>query len=78
MKWGSSRSYLQWWSLFFIQKGQKSWFRHASLKLNRIVDQDFYDYMRNHKTVKGLMVMRPVLMAKSPATYLFEATEAKK
>lgn len=63
---------------FFIQKGQKSWFRHASLKLNRIVDEDFYDYMRNHKTVKGLMVMHPVLKAKPPATYLFENAKARK
>jgi hypothetical protein len=63
---------------FFIKKNQKNWFRHASLKLNRIVDQEFYDYMHDHKTVKGLMVMRPVLKAKSPAAYLFESTSAGK
>lgn len=63
---------------FFIKKAGKDWLRHASLKLNRIVDQEFYQYLREHKTVKGLMAMRPVLKAKTPAPYLFRVTEAKR
>lgn len=63
---------------FFIKKAGKDWLRHASIKLNRIVDQEFYQYLREHKTVKGLMVMRPILKAKNPAPYLFLATEASR
>ena len=57
---------------FYIKKAGKHLLRHASYTLNRVVDQDFYDYLREHKSVKGLMVLRPVLKASTPAKYNFE------
>ena len=56
---------------FFIEKKNKRFLRHASLKLNRIVDQDFDQYLRDNKHVGGLMVFRPVLNAASVPLYSF-------
>ena len=56
---------------FYIEHAGKRWLRHASLKLNRIVDQDFDQYLRESKHIRGLMVFRPLLQASSPAPYLF-------
>ena len=43
---------------FFIRRNGKDWIRHASLKQNRVVDQDFYSYLKNQKKCLGLMVFR--------------------
>ena len=58
---------------FFIEHSRKKWLRHASLKLNRVVDQDFEQYLRDGKHIKGLMVFRPVLRAAPPARFKFIA-----
>ncbi|MFZ5952741.1 MAG: N-acetylmuramoyl-L-alanine amidase-like domain-containing protein [Candidatus Rifleibacteriota bacterium] len=57
---------------FFIVKNKKKWLRHASLKLNRIVDQDFNQYLKDHESVKGLMVMRPVFNEKEYFKFNFK------
>jgi len=56
---------------FYIEQNQKRWLRHASLKLNRVTDQDLAEYLRDGKHIKGLMAFRPVLQAAAPATYRF-------
>lgn len=56
---------------FFILKGRKRVFRHASLTRNRVVDQDFDTYFREKKNLTGLMVLRPRLAAAPPPSYLF-------
>lgn len=56
---------------FFIEKKGKRFLRHASLKLNRIVDQDFEQYLRDNKHVGGLMVFRPLLNSPTPCKYIF-------
>ncbi len=56
---------------FFIEYGGRRWLRHASLKLNRIVDQDFDQYLRDGKHIKGVMAFRPVLKAAPPARWRF-------
>ncbi|MBU1108474.1 MAG: DUF1460 domain-containing protein [Candidatus Riflebacteria bacterium] len=56
---------------FYIEHGGKRWLRHASLKLNRIVDQNFDQYLRDGKHIKGLMAFRPVLRAPQPNLYHF-------
>lgn len=61
---------------FYIEYSQKRWLRHASLKLNRIVDQDFDQYLRDGKHIKGLMVFRPLLKAAAPAIYQFKPLQA--
>lgn len=63
---------------FFIKRNGKRWFRHASYKLNRIVDQDFDQYLKDGKQIVGLMVFRPVLQAKKPARYNFNLIPEKK
>lgn len=45
---------------FFIEKNQNRWLRHASFKLNKIVDQNFDQYLREGSHIKGLMVFRPI------------------
>jgi len=57
---------------FFIVKNKKKWLRHASLKLNRIVDQDFNQYLKDHESVKGLMVMRPAFNTKECFKFNFK------
>ncbi len=57
---------------FYIEYGGRRWLRHASLKLNRIVDQDFDQYLRDGKHIKGVMAFRPVLKAAAPAIWRFE------
>ncbi|PKL51361.1 MAG: hypothetical protein CVV42_00490 [Candidatus Riflebacteria bacterium HGW-Riflebacteria-2] len=56
---------------FFIEKKGKRFLRHASFKLNRIVDQDFEQYLRENKHVGGLMVFRPLLNSPAPYKYSF-------
>ncbi len=62
---------------FFIEHSRKRWLRHASIKLNRIVDQDFDQYLRDGKQIKGLMVFRPLLQAKGLPIYRFRRVSAK-
>ncbi len=57
---------------FFIEKKGKRYLRHASLKLNRIVDQDFEQYLRDNKHVGSLMVFRPLLNSPAPHKYTFK------
>lgn len=56
---------------FFIKKKNKRWLRHASYKLNRIIDQDFDQYLKTGKHIAGVMVFRPLLQAGKPAKYQF-------
>jgi len=56
---------------FFIEKKNKRFLRHASFKLNRIVDQDFEQYLHDNRHVGGLMVFRPLLNAPTPYKYSF-------
>lgn len=56
---------------FFIEKKGGRFLRHASLKLNRIVDQDFERYLSDNKHVGGLMVFRPLLNSPAPSKYSF-------
>lgn len=56
---------------FYIEQHGQRWLRHASLKLNRVVDQAFDDYLREGKHIKGLMVFRPLLKAGPPPAYHF-------
>ncbi|EKD81608.1 MAG: hypothetical protein ACD_39C01727G0005 [uncultured bacterium] len=57
---------------FYIEhKGQRL-LRHASIKLNRIVDQDFDQYLHDGKHIRGLMAFRPVLQAAQPCLYRFK------
>ncbi len=62
---------------FYIEHSRKRWLRHASLKLNRIVDQDFDQYLRDGKQIKGLMVFRPLLQARDLPFYRFRRISAK-
>lgn len=57
---------------FYIEHSRKRWLRHASLKLNKVVDQDFEQYLRDGKHIKGLMVFRPVLRAAPPVLFKFK------
>lgn len=56
---------------FYIEHSRKRWLRHASSKLNRIVDQDFDQYLRDGRQIRGLMVFRPLLQAKVLPVYRF-------
>ena len=56
---------------FYIEQNQKRWLRHASLKLNRVTDQDLAEYLRAGKNIKGLMAFRPLLKTAPPALYRF-------
>lgn len=56
---------------FFIDQHGKRIFRHASMTLNRVVDQEFDLYMREKKGLVGLMVFRPRLAAPLPPAYRF-------
>lgn len=56
---------------FYIEHTRQRWLRHASIKLNRVVDQDFDQYLRNGKHIRGLMVFRPLLKAPQPPHYRF-------
>lgn len=56
---------------FYIERNGKKFLRHASLKLNRVVDQDFYAYIVDGKSIRGLMVFRPLLNASPPPQYRF-------
>lgn len=56
---------------FFIEQKGKRLLRHASSKLNRIVEEDLDTYLRNRKGVVGLMVWRPRLAAPTPPRYRF-------
>lgn len=60
---------------FYVEHDNQKWLRHASLKLNRVMDEDFEKYLRAGSHVKGLMVLRPVLKASMPATYRFSRTK---
>jgi hypothetical protein len=57
---------------FYIEKDNKPLLRHASYTKNEIVDEDFYEYFKNHKSARGIMLLRPVLNASSPARYRFK------
>ncbi len=57
---------------FYIEKDDKPLLRHASYTQNKVIDQDFYEYFKNHKSAKGIMLLRPVLKADAPAPYKFE------
>lgn len=56
---------------FYIEKKDKKLLRHASYKLNLVIDQDFYKYLEKHDSLKGLMVFRPVLQMNQPSKYKF-------
>ena len=56
---------------FYIEKAGKPLFRHASLLKNRVIDEDFFSYVKNKKGLVGLMVFRPRLTAPRPAPYRF-------
>lgn len=62
---------------FYVEHSRKRWLRHASLKLNRIVDQDFDQYLRDGRQIKGLMVFRPLLQARDLPIYRFRRISAK-
>lgn len=62
---------------FYIEKDENKLLRHASLKLNRVVDQDLNEYLREQKSVIGLMVLRPVLQAMIPFQYRFTVLQQK-
>ncbi|HAE39347.1 MAG TPA: hypothetical protein DCG57_12020 [Candidatus Riflebacteria bacterium] len=61
---------------FYIEKKGKRLLRHASIKLNRIVDQDLGQYLRDGKHIKGLMLFRPLLQAAQPDLYRFQVIAA--
>lgn len=61
---------------FYIESKGKHLLRHASIKLNRIVDQDFNQYLRDGKHIRGLMAFRPMLQAAQPNLYRFQAIAA--
>ncbi|MBF0409000.1 MAG: DUF1460 domain-containing protein [Candidatus Riflebacteria bacterium] len=56
---------------FFIEYHNKRWLRHASSKANRILDQDFDQYLRDGKKIKGILLLRPVLRAAAVHRYNF-------
>jgi len=56
---------------FYIEHDNQKWLRHASLKLNRVVDEDFEEYLRKGSHIKGLIVLRPVLNAAATHIYRF-------
>ncbi|GAB4280480.1 MAG: hypothetical protein Kow0029_25100 [Candidatus Rifleibacteriota bacterium] len=56
---------------FYITHRKMSILRHASYRLNKIVDQDFYDYLKGADHVAGLMVLRPVQQRKELPLYDF-------
>lgn len=56
---------------FYIEQNDKRLLRHASLKVNRVTDQDLAEYLRDGKHIKGLMAFRPVLQTAAPAAYRF-------
>ena len=56
---------------FYIENKDKKLLRHASYKLNLVIDQDFYQYLEKHDSTKGLMVFRPVLQPSEPNHYRF-------
>lgn len=55
---------------FYIEHNRKRWLRHASFKLNKIVDQNFDQYLRDGSHIKGLMVFRPSYKPISPSRCL--------
>ncbi len=56
---------------FFIEQKGKRLLRHASSKLNRIIEEDLDGYLRNRNGAIGLMVWRPRLAAPAPPRYRF-------
>lgn len=56
---------------FYIEQNGKRLLRHASLKLNRVTDQDLAEYLRDGKHIKGLMAFRPVLKTTPSFIYRF-------
>lgn len=56
---------------FFIKAKGKRLIRHASSKLNRVVEEDLESYLRGRKNVKGLMVLRPIFKPHFPHPYKF-------
>jgi len=61
---------------FFIEQGGKKLIRHASSKLNKVVEEDLFSYLQNRKDVVGLMVLRPKLKAPLPCGYRFVSRES--
>jgi hypothetical protein len=61
---------------FFIEKKGKHWLRHASYKLNRIIDQDLEKYLLDNKHVGGLMIFRPLLQSQAPYRYSFKLVDS--
>jgi hypothetical protein len=59
---------------FYIENKDKKLLRHASYKLNLVIDQDFYKYLEKHDSTKGLMVFRPVLTPSEAYKYEFQKT----
>jgi hypothetical protein len=57
---------------FYIEKDKKPLLRHASYTQNKVIDEDFYEYFKNHKSAKGIMLLRPVLKAGTPPQYKFK------
>lgn len=62
---------------FFIKRNNNRLLRHASYTHNKIMDENFDEYLKKHKKVMGLMVFRPTLKAKEPAKYTFSVVGAK-
>lgn len=62
---------------FYVEHDGRRWLRHASSKLNRIVDQDLAEYLAGREAVIGLMALRPRFAAPTPPGYRFTAAPGR-
>ncbi len=63
---------------FAIEHGRQWLLRHASSKLNRIIEEDLAGYLKGRPEVIGLMVLRPRLAAPPPPRYRFRPKGGEK
>lgn len=62
---------------FAIEHGRQWLLRHASSKLNRIIEEDLAGYLKRRPEVIGVMVLRPRLAAPPPPRYRFRSKQGE-